>query len=120
MKTKFTQSDIKKIKDAQALIQDLQKKQLMAYDVLLLNLPDVNKSEKSLLWDYIFNNQTMTISLDESGLKLESIFLEEVHFIPKPVPDFESDVDPKKTKEDGEKAFLEFRKERERSRGNYD
>lgn len=84
MKTKFTQSDIQKITEAQKLIQELQKKQSLIYDTLLVNLPDLSKPEKSLLWDYVFNNQSMTISLGQDGLKLESIFKTEIFQVFKP------------------------------------
>ncbi len=81
---KFTQSDIQKITEAQKLIQELQKKQSLIYDTLLVNLPDLSKPEKSLLWDYVFNNQSMTISLGQDGLKLESIFKTETFQVFKP------------------------------------
>ena len=74
MKTKFTQSDIQKIIEAQALIQNLKKRQDMAFDVLLLDLPDLTKPEKDLVFDYCYNNYTHTLSLGEGGLKIEGIF----------------------------------------------
>lgn len=74
MKTKFTQSDIQKIKEAQTLIQDLGNRQAMAFDVLLLNLPDLTKPERDRLFDYCYNNHTHTLSLGEDGLKIEEIF----------------------------------------------
>lgn len=87
MKTKFTQLDIQKITEAQKLIQELQKKQSLIYDTLLVNLPDLSKPEKSLLWDYVFNNQSMTISLGQDGLKLKSIFRAENYLAFKPSKD---------------------------------
>lgn len=85
--TKFTQSDLKKINEAQTLIQELQKKQSLIYDTLLVNLPDLSKPEKNLLWDYVYNNQSMTISLGQDGLKLESIFRTETYPIFKSLKD---------------------------------
>lgn len=74
MKTKFTQSDIQKIIEAQKLIRELQKKQSLIYDTLLVNLPDLSKPEKDLVFDYCYNNYTHTLSLGEDGLKIEEIF----------------------------------------------
>lgn len=72
--SKFTQSDIQKIKETQALVQDLENRQAMAFDVLLLNLPDLTKPERDRLFDYCYNNHTHTLSLGEDGLKIEEIF----------------------------------------------
>ncbi len=102
---KFTQSDIKKIIEAQTLIQDLKKRQDMAFDVLLLNLPDLTRPDKDLIFDYCYNNYTHTLSLGEDGLKIEKIF-------PEPVPDFKSDINENTTEEDCKKAFEKFQSNR--------
>ena len=77
MKTKLTQSDIQKIIEAQTLIQSYQRSQSIIYETLLVNLPDLSKSEQDLLFDYVFNNQTHSISIGKDGLKLESVFKHE-------------------------------------------
>lgn len=75
--TKFTQSDINKINQAQKLIQELQKKQSLIYDTLLVNLPDLTKPEKDTIWDYCYNNYSHTLSLGEEGLKIGEVFTAE-------------------------------------------
>lgn len=75
--TKFTQSDLKKINETQKLIQELQKRQDEAYSELCCSLPSMQKHEEDILFDYVFNNQSMTISLGQDGLKLEPIFTAE-------------------------------------------
>ncbi len=74
MKTKFTQLDIQKIIEAQKLIQELQKKQSLIYDTLLVNLPDLSKPEKDRLFDFCYNDYTHTLSLGEDGLKIKKMF----------------------------------------------
>lgn len=112
--TKLTQSDIQKIIEAQTLIQSHQRSQSIIYDTLLVNLPDLSKSEQDLLFDYVYNNQTHTISLGKDGLKLEPVFGTETFPTSEPIPDFESNIDSNKTKEDSEKAFQEFKKHRDK------
>lgn len=107
--TKFTQSDIKKINQAQKLIQKLQEKQSLIYDTLLVNLPDLTKPEKDTLWDYCYNNYSHTLSFGKDGLKIEKIF-------PEPVPCLESDIDENTTQEDSKNAFESFMKERNKRR----
>ncbi len=72
----FSTAHIKLINDARGLIQKLQKQQEMAYDVLLLNLPDLllETNTKEMIWDYVFNDKTHMLSLDENGLRFEPIF----------------------------------------------
>ena len=73
---KFSPAHIKLINEAQELIKKLQKQQEMAYDVLLLNLPDMflESNTKEMIWDFCFNNKTHSMILDENGFKFELIF----------------------------------------------
>lgn len=73
---KFSPAHIKLINEACEHIQKLQKQQEIAYDVLLLNLPDMllETNTKEMIFDYVFNNETHTLTLDERGLKFEPIF----------------------------------------------
>jgi len=72
--TKFLAQDILLINQTHKLIQDLQRRQMMAYDVLLLNLPDLKKESntKTLIWDFVFNNEIGEMTLEDGQLKINN------------------------------------------------
>ncbi len=72
--TKFTQSDIQKITEAQTLIQELQKKQSLIYDTLLVNLPTLKKEEESQVFNFVYNDYTHVLELDNGELRIKKIF----------------------------------------------
>lgn len=73
--TKFTQSDIQKITEAQKLIQELQKKQSLIYDTLLVNLPTLKKEEESQIFNFVFNDYSHVLELKNGELKIKKINL---------------------------------------------
>ena len=77
MKTKFTQSDLKKINQAQKLIQKLQKKQSLIYDTLLVNLPTLKKEEESQIFNFVYNDYSHVLELKNGELKIKKVFGEE-------------------------------------------
>lgn len=74
--TEFSPVHISLINQSREYIQALQKQQSMAYDALLLNLPDMvlETNTKEMIFDYVLNNETHTLTLDEKGLRVEPIF----------------------------------------------
>jgi len=74
LNNKFSPEQIQLIEDCQKTIQELQDRQLRAYNEVVQLLPPLKANEMSKLWDFIFNDEAYTISLDEKGLKVQSIF----------------------------------------------
>lgn len=72
--TKFTESDIRVIDASQARIQKLQDDQIETFDILKARFPDLLPNEECRLWDYCFNNSSRTLTLDDKGFRIESVF----------------------------------------------
>lgn len=72
----FTDHHITQINTANDQIQDLQRRQLKIYEDLLEQLPDLSRetNTKTNIWDYVFNNQTHSLTLDNGELKINPIF----------------------------------------------
>lgn len=75
--TKFSESDIRVIDASQARIQKLQDDQIETFDILKARFPNLSPNEEFKLWDYCFNNQSRTLTLDNNGFRIESIFRHE-------------------------------------------
>jgi hypothetical protein len=73
---KLTKKQLKLISSANAQVQDLKEQQLKIYEKLLSELPDSSKDSdtKNYIWEYVFNNQSHRLTLDERGLEIRSLF----------------------------------------------
>lgn len=70
---KFSPEQIQLIEDCRQTIDELNDRQLKAYNEVVRLLPPLKPNELTTLWDYCWNNKTHTISLDKFGLKIKSI-----------------------------------------------